>query len=174
MSAPTTGHCPLPSVAAGIEPAVRRDGPARLIFAVTALLVGFVPAVAAFALNPHAASDIGLTAIPVPAWVFVVVWLIIYPSMGVAAAHLWANRGGLDVCVPLAVLVAGLLQSTSFWFTDSLHATAVTDATGILLAATTVWVVSRYSSTAARWLIPWLTWMPITFAIKVAVVSGIL
>ena len=47
------------------------------------------------------------------------------------------------------------------------------DAIGVLLAATTVWVVSRYSGRASRWLIPWLVWMPITLLIKIAALSGV-
>ena len=174
MTAHTTGGCPRAPLSAEIStgPGRRRWG--RLLFAVVALLVGFTPPATVFAVNPHAASDIGLTAVPVPAWVFVAVWSVIYPAIGVAAWHLWTRTTGSDRCVALAVLGAGFVQTTSFWLTDSLRATAVMDATGVLLAGTTLWVVSWFSSTAARWLVPWLVWMPITLGIKVAVLSGLL
>jgi tryptophan-rich sensory protein len=149
----------------------------RALFAVTALLLGFTPATLTFALNPHTADDIGLNAVPIPAWGFIAVWLVIYPGMGLAAWHLWHQRthNNPDYArVPLAVLTAGFLQTTTFWFNDSLRGIAGMDATGVVLSATTVWVISRYSSAAARWLLPWAIWMPITLTIKLAVLTGII
>lgn len=150
----------------------------KALFAAVPLLLGFTPATVIFALNPRAADDIGLTAVPVPAWTFIAVWLVIYPGMGLAAWHLWRRptRTGDDpagACVPMAVLIAGFLQTTAFWFSDSLRGIAGMDATGVVLSATTVWIVSRYSSAAARRLLPWAVWMPITLAIKLGVLAGI-
>lgn len=76
--------------------------------------------------------------------------------------------------VPLVLLAVGVLQTNFFWFTDSLRATAVTDATGMMLAVTTLWAFSCYSRTAARWLWPWAIWMPFTLALKIAVIAGAL
>jgi tryptophan-rich sensory protein len=150
--------------------------PRGVLFAVAAWLLGVAPGAAVFTLNHRAADDIGLTAVPVPAWVFIAVWMVIYPCMGIAAWQLWTQRSerAADAFVPLAVLVAGFLQVHLFWFTDSLRSTAIADATGMLLAATTLWVFSRYSRTAARWLLPWAIWMPVTLAIKIAVITGTL
>lgn len=74
----------------------------------------------------------------------------------------------------MAVLIAGFLQTTAFWFSDSLRGIAGMDATGVVLSATTIWIVSRYSPTAARWLLPWAVWMPVTLAIKLGVLAGII
>jgi tryptophan-rich sensory protein len=145
--------------------------PRGLVYAAVPLLLGQIPGVAAFALDPTIATDIGLTAVPVPAWVFAVVWMIIQPCMGIAAWQLRRDAPGAGVSVPLAVLVAGYVQTKLFWFSDSLHAVAIADATGVLLAATTIWVFSRYSRTAAGWLMPWALWMPVTLAIKIAALA---
>lgn len=135
-------------------------------------LLGQIPPTLTFALNPNAVADIGLNAIPVPAWFFIIFWLIAYGCMGICAWMLVQLPQHRYSCVPLAILLAGYLQSHLFWFTDSLHNTAITDATGILLSATSFWVVRQYSKKAALWLLPWLVWMPITFALKIAAING--
>ena len=162
-------HGGRPQESAG-DPTLRASAAAA---AVAALVVGFLPASVTFVLNPGAATDIGLAAVPIPAWFFVAVWLVIYPCMGVSAWLLWQQRAVTDVSVPLAVLAAGFVQTCAFWLTDGLRTTALLDAIGVLLAGTTVWVVSRYSRRASRWLIPWLVWMPITLLIKIAALSGV-
>jgi tryptophan-rich sensory protein len=144
--------------------------PGGFVYAAVTLLLAQIPGAAAFALNPNTATDIGLTAVPVPAWVFIVVWMVIYPWMGIAA---WRLRQDVHAgtSIPLVVLAAGFLQTKLFWLSDSLRAVAVADATGVLLAVTAVWVFSRYSRAATAWLLPWLVWMPVTLAIKIAVLS---
>jgi tryptophan-rich sensory protein len=74
--------------------------------------------------------------------------------------------------VPITVFVVALLQTLSFWLTNSLRMTAVIDATGLLLAYTVACVYSRYRKAAVWWLLPWLVWMPITLIIKLWVVFG--
>ncbi len=144
--------------------------PSGVVYAAVALMVAQIPGTVAFAVNPDTATDIGLTTVPVPAWVFIVVWMIIYPCMGIAA---WRLRQDVrDAAVPLAVLAGGYLQTKLFWLSDSLHAVAVADATGLLLAVITAWVFSRYSGATARWLLPWLVWMPVTLAIKIVALVG--
>ncbi|MDP4511385.1 MarR family transcriptional regulator [Nonomuraea sp. G32] len=96
----------------------------------------------------EAATDLGMTEVLVPTWVFIAVWLVIKAGMG-------PRHGNL------------------FWLADGLRSIAVIDATGLLLAATTMVVFSRYSPSAARCLLPWLIWMPITLAIKIAAITGI-
>ncbi len=154
--------------------ALPRFWPSGVLFVVVPWLISQIPGTAVFALNPNAAADIGLTRVPVPPWVFIVAWMIIHPSMGVAGWRLWRAAHNIDVGVPLALLAVGVLQTNFFWFTDSLRATAVTDATGMMLAVTTLWAFSRYSRTAARWLWPWAIWMPLTLALKIAVIAGAL
>lgn len=151
-----------------------RFWPVGLLFVLVPVIIGQIPGALAFTLNPEVATDLGMAQVPLPTWVFIAVWLVIKAGMGIAAWQLWrrAPRGS-DVTVPLTVLIAGYLQSNLFWLADGLRSIAVTDATGLLLAATTMVVFSRYSPSAARWLLPWLIWMPITLAIKIAAIAGI-
>ena len=142
--------------------------PQGLLFACGALILGFVPPALTFALRKNAADEIGLTAVSVPAWVFVVVWLIIYPCLGIAAWRLTLPGlvGRPEASVGLVLLAAAFLQTTSFWLTDSLRSTAVMDATGVLLSLTTAFALYTTDRSAAAWLIPWLVWMPITLTLK--------
>ena len=163
--------------AAGVASAQpSRFWPHGLMFVAVPFLVSKVPGSLVFALNPDAADDIGLTAVPVPAWVFIAVWSVIHPSMGMAAWLVWRGREapGRDVFAPLALLLVGFLQTFTFWFTDSLRSTAVIDATGVLLAVAAWSAVRRHSRAGARWLLPWVVWMPVTFAVKIAVITGVL
>jgi tryptophan-rich sensory protein len=107
-----------------------------------------------------------MTRVAVPPWVFIVVWAIIHAGMGLAAWHL-RRSSAVDACVPLALLAVGFLHSNLFWLAEGLRSVAATDATGLLLAAVTTWAVARQSRAAARWLLPWLVWMPITLVIKI-------
>lgn len=141
------------------------------MFALGVLVVGFIPAVLTFLLDPNAATRISLDAVPIPAWVFTAVWLVIYPSMGIATWLVWQQRHEQDSSVPIAVFAAALLQTVFFWLTNSVRMTAVMDLTGVLFACTTAWVYSRYRKVAVWWLVPWLLWMPITFAVKLWALS---
>lgn len=140
-------------------------------FALGVLVLGLLPGGLMFALNPNAASNIGSDAVPLPPWIFVVVWFIIYPSMGVATWLIWQRRREVNVSVPLVVFAAVFLQNLSFWLTNSLRMTAVMDATGMMWAFTLAWVYSRYSKPSVWWLLPLMIWMPITLAIKIWALS---
>jgi tryptophan-rich sensory protein len=86
--------------------------------------------------------------------------------MGLAAWQL-RRSSTEEACVPLALLAVSYVHSNLFWLSEGLRSVAATDATGLLLAAVTTWVFARQSRAAARWLLPWLVWMPITLAIKI-------
>lgn len=126
-----------------------------LPFIALSVLLGQIPRGLTFALNPNAVADIGLDAIPIPAWFFIAFWVVAYGSIGICTWHLVNLPNKRIICMPLAVLLTGYLQTHFFWFTDSLRSTTITDATGILLSATCFWVVSQYSKKAAYWLLPW-------------------
>ena len=137
-----------------------------LLFATSILIIGLIPGALTFALDPNAATRIGLGVTPIPASVFSSVWLIAYPGMGIATWLVWRRRDHADVSIPLAIFGGAFLQTLSFWLTNSLRMTAVVDATGVLLAYTVAWVYWRYRPATLWWLLPWLTWMPITLGIK--------
>jgi tryptophan-rich sensory protein len=142
---------------------------ANAAFAVGAMLLGFLPAALTFTLRKNAANEIGLSELSVPAWVFIAVWAVIYPCMGIAASLVVDSeiRDAVHILVPAIVLAAGFLQTTAFWFTDSLRSTAVTDATGVVLSITAIVVLCATVPSAAPWLLPWLLWMPVTLAVKI-------
>jgi hypothetical protein len=73
--------------------------------------------------------------------------------------------------VPLAVLGCAFLCGLSFWLTNGLLMTSTIDAINLLLAWTTIWVFSRYSTPAALALLPWGVWMPVTLALKLFALS---
>jgi tryptophan-rich sensory protein len=131
------------------------------------LALSAIPGSVAFAVNPDTAVDIGLTRVPLPPWVFIVVWAVIHAGMGLAAWRL--RQSTEDYAVPLALLVVGFLQTNLFWLADGLRSVAAADATGLLLAVVTTWAVARESRAAAWWLVPWVVWMPVTLAVKIAV-----
>jgi len=146
--------------------------PSAIGYAGIPLVLGNIPGSLAFAINPDTATDIGMTRVPVAPWVFVVVWAIIHAGMGLAAWQLRRSAAGestVDACLPLALLAVSYVHTNLFWLSDGLRSVAATDATGLLLAAVTTWAFARQSRTSARWLVPWLVWMPITLAIKIAV-----
>ena len=148
---------------------IRRFWPGGVGYAAVPLLLAQVPGRLTFALNPHAAEDIGMGRVGVPTWVFIAVWVVIYPCLGIAAWRV--RRDVADASVPLAVLTAGFLQTFLFWLSDGLRAVAAADATGVLLAVTSVWVFSRYSRAAMWWLLPWVVWMPVTLVVKIIALS---
>ncbi len=155
-----------------LGPAARTPRWTAPLFALAMMAIGLLPGWLTFALDPHTPTRIGLGVVPVPAWVFTLVWVVAYPCMGVATWLVWRRRGEVDVAVPLAIFAAALVQTFSFWFTQSVQMTAVLDAIGVLLAYTVAWVYARYAPVAVWWLLPWLLWMPITLAIKLWVVFG--
>lgn len=175
-TAPRAPEHPDGTTADGLARPMPRFWPSGLVFVAIPFVLSKIPGAVTFAVNPNAAEDIGLTEVPVPAWLFITVWAVIYPCMGVAGWQVWRHcvTQGADAVVPLVVLSVGLLQTFSFWLTDSLRTTAIVDATGVLLALTTWCVFARYSRSAARWLVPWAAWMPITLAIKIAALTGAL
>jgi translocator protein len=138
-----------------------------IAYAAVPLLLANIPGAVAFAVDPNLAEDIGMTRVAVPPWVFVVVWAIIHGGMGLAAWQLRRSSSTVDACLPLALLAVSYVHSNLFWLAEGLRSVAATDATGLLLAAVTTWAFARQDRLAARLLLPWLVWMPITLAIKV-------
>jgi translocator protein len=145
--------------------------PIGALFAMGALVVGLLPSALTFALRKDPVAAIGLDRVPLPGWFFTLVWVVIYPCMGVAAWRIWTRLPDAPALTMLALLVvaATLVQTTSFWLTDSLRSTAVIDATGVLLAGLSLAAAILAGGGGALWLTPLAIWMPITLGIKIAV-----
>jgi len=143
-----------------------------VVFAVVMLIIGMLPGSIAFMLDPSTPTRIGLGEIPIPAPVFVMVWLIAYPCMGVATWLIWRRRDTINVSVPIAIFIVGFLNTFIFWFTNSVYMTAVIDFVVLSLAYTVAFVYFQYDKRTLLWLLPWLIWMPITFGVKVLTVLG--
>ena len=143
---------------------------ALMVFMLAPLVVGFIPPGIVFGLMPDSSARLGLAEVHLPAWVFIAVWLVVYPGMGLAAFTVWRSNQPL-ASVPLAMLGCAFFVTLSFWLTNGLLMTATIDAINLLLAWTSLWVFSRYSKRAALALLPWALWMPVTLALKVHAVS---
>jgi tryptophan-rich sensory protein len=65
---------------------------------------------------------------------FWLVWLIIYPSMGVATWLVWRRRKDVHVYEPLLIFAVSLVQGFTFWLSQSLRMTQIIDGTGLMLA----------------------------------------
>ncbi|WP_020603891.1 TspO/MBR family protein [Spirosoma spitsbergense] len=103
---------------------------------------------------------------------FWVVWLILYPSMGLAAGHVWLKRKEADVRGPMIFYASILL--TNFMFLPIANVSngnpaimTFMDINGVLTAILLGWIFSRYSKPAFYWLLPLLVWMPITAMFKI-------
>ncbi|MEM8535918.1 MAG: TspO/MBR family protein [Chloroflexota bacterium] len=138
------------------------------MFAVGMLAIGMVTALLATTFLPNdvftAQNEPAFAPI---AWLFWSVWIVIYPSMGIATYLVWRLRGVEDVTLPLLLFVVSLLQGLSFWLSDTVRMTTIIDATGLLLSYAVAYAYSRHSRAAVLWLLPLLIWMPITLALKI-------
>ncbi|MDJ0755157.1 MAG: tryptophan-rich sensory protein [Ardenticatenaceae bacterium] len=100
-------------------------------------------------------------------WIFWAVWIVIYPSLGVATYLIWKRRHVEDVTLPLLLFGVSLIQGFTFWLSDTVRMTTVIDGTGLLFSYTLAFVYYRHSKSAALWLLPLLIWMPITLILKI-------
>jgi tryptophan-rich sensory protein len=135
-------------------------------FAVALLALGLGVAFLALATRPALEGVVEQPDLLFPPWVFWAVWLLIYPAQGVALWLIWRQRRAKNVSAPVILFAVAWLQNLTFWLTDSLVTTAFIDTVGLALAYATAWLFARYSRAAARWLLPWLIWMPITTVLK--------
>lgn len=143
------------------------------LFVTMPVILGQIPAGIAFTLNPNITTDIGVDILPIPAWFFISLWIVIYAGMGITAWKILTLKSDSIKCIPIGILVSGFLTTHFFWFTESFRTTANFDALGIIISFTAYWVCSQYSRKATLWLLPWVIWMPTTFALKIAALNGV-
>lgn len=134
-----------------------------LLFALGTLIAGMIPALIAFAFGGQAVNSVSDSALGS----FWVVWIAIYPSMGIATWYIWRQRLDMDVSIPLVLFAASFIQGLTFWLSNNVQMNSVIDMTGLGLAYIVAWVYGRYSRRALYWLIPWLIWMPFTTLLKI-------
>lgn len=143
-----------------------------ITFALGTLLIGFLAASAGFTFVPLVPPYRQLPFLYPPLWFFWVVWLVIYPSWGVATWLVWRKRAVADVRGALALYVITLIGNTLFLPIGNLSGgnpaiLSLMDANGVFSSWITFWLYTRYSKQARWFLLPLLIWMPLTFLLKV-------
>ncbi len=143
-------------------------------FALGTLAVGMVSAVLSFmTAGAHSASNPAgvLPSLWPPAWVFWLVWIVIYPCAGVATWRVWRQRRQFDVRGALVLYGVDILGALFFLPLSNLTANSpavltLLDANGLLGTSALAWLYSRYEKAAVWWLLPFLVWMPLTLTLK--------
>lgn len=140
-------------------------------FSIGTLVVGMLTAYVSFALFPLDRTYT-LPVVYPPLWMFWVVWLILYPTMGLAAGHIWLKRREFDIRGAMIFYASILL--TNFMFLPIANVSngnpaimTFMDINGVLTAGLLGWLFSRYSKQAFYWLLPLILWMPVTTAFKI-------
>jgi translocator protein len=145
-----------------------------VFFSVTTFLVGQLAGFFSylfFPFNPNSNNYI-LPSIYPANWVFIVVWIILYPCMGLSMGHIYKLRKNVDIS---GVLIAYLIMlSANLMFLPIMNLSkgnpaimTFMDFNGIVSALLFSWLCFKYSKTAYYWSLPLTIWMPITFIIKV-------
>ena len=133
------------------------------------VFVGNIPPAVFFSTVKDANERLDADKVRIHGAIFTIIWIINYAGFGYTLYRMSLLD---DPTVPMTVIVASVIQSYSFYFTNSLRMTAYIDAMGILMGAMTAIVVSKFDLLGLYGLIPWLAWMPLTFAIKIAAING--
>ena len=140
-------------------------------FSIGTLVVGMLTAYLSFSLFPLNRTY-NLPVVYPPQWLFWVIWLILYPTMGLAAGHIWLKRAEFDVRGALIFYASILLTNVMFLPIANVSngnpaIMTFMDINGVLTAGLLGWLFSRYSTPAFYWLLPLLIWMPITATVKI-------
>lgn len=106
------------------------------LFIAIPVIIGQLPAGLVFALNPNITANIGLDILPIPAWFFIGLWVVIYAGIGITAYKILNLKTQSIKCIPVGILVSGFLTTHFFWFTESFRTTAILDALGIIISFT--------------------------------------
>ena len=104
-----------------------------------------------------------------PAWVFPVVWGIIYALMGIGAARIWmtAEKGGINLF--LTQLIVNFFWPLLFFNTQA-YGFAVLWLVGLWLLVLAMILAFRKSDRLAAWLqIPYLLWLTFALYLNVGV-----
>ena len=166
MLNPSASHTP---------PTKRFPWQTTLMFAVGVLLLGMVDALVTmlvFQGNPAKNAIYRNPPIWPPDWVFWVVWIVIYPCLGVATALIWKQRFSVPVGRAIAFFVVLLSITLIFLPLSSAingnpAGLTMMDTTAFLFAYATAWAYRRVTQNAVWWLVPLLIWTPVTLLLKI-------
>jgi tryptophan-rich sensory protein len=130
---------------------------------------------AAFAgilLAPPAAAATALPSLlSLPPWFFWMVWLVIYPALGIAVWHVWRTPASPVRQRALAYFVIFFLVNIAFLpltaLIPGLWTAFLLDLIGLVMALGLAWWFQRAAPASWVWLLPLLIWLPITTLNKV-------
>jgi translocator protein len=105
-------------------------------------------------------------------WVFWVVWIVIYPCLGVATALIWQRRHTIPIrraiiCFTALLAVTLLFLPLSDVVQGNPLGLTLMDASAFLLSYALAWAYGRVTRTALWWLVPLLLWTPVTLLLKI-------
>lgn len=154
------------------------DKRALFLFPILTLVLGQVSGGLSFALFPFDPSTSAYLAPAFypPNWLFIAVWIILYPSLGMSFALVWRERSRVATNGATAMFIVLLFQTMLFVpimniSKGSPAIMTLLDTNATLTTFLYVWIVSRISQSAYLWMIPLMIWMPVTTAIKIAMWS---
>jgi tryptophan-rich sensory protein len=146
----------------------RISGP--LPFALGALALGSSAVAVALPLAPGRDLSRASPGVALAPWLFVAVWTLIYPCLGVATWRIYLRRH--DPEARSALVVFGLLAVLLWTFLPLVAAaheqrvTAILDVVATIHAFVAAHQFARVDRTAAHWMLPLLCWLPVTTLLK--------
>jgi tryptophan-rich sensory protein len=152
---------------------------AALAFAGGVLAIGIISAFIGFLLTDPSRSVQTLpTLLSLPPWFFWVVWIVIYPALGVATYLVWQTPTSLGRRMALVYFTLYLASNIAFLPINALIPgvwTAFTlDVIGGIAGIGLAVAFYRVAPRSLPWLLPLLVWLPITTANKVPAILHLL
>jgi benzodiazapine receptor len=162
-------------LAANHKPTIRFSWRMALLLAVGILLLGMSDALLSMLFtHGNPAKNFLYRYPPIwPAdWVFWVVWIVIYPCLGVATAFIWQHRHAVPIrraliCFVVLLAVTLLFLPLSAVVQGNPIGLTLMDASAFLLSYALAWVYGRVTRMALWWLVPLLLWTPVTLLLKI-------
>ena len=145
------------------------------LFAAGVLLLGMTDAmITMLVAHGNPAKNPGYHYPPIwPAdWVFWVVWIVIYPCLGVATALIWQRRQTFSiqhamVCFVVLLAVTLLFLPLSDVVQGNPVGLTLMDTSAFLLSYALAWTYGRIARLTLWWLVPLLLWTPLTLLLKI-------
>lgn len=150
-----------------------------LPFALGILILGMMSAWLGFLLTRPQANDPTLpTLLDLPPFFFWMVWIVIYPALGVAVWHIWRLRG--DTRARHALLVFGVYLLTNLAFVPltalipGIWTAFLLDVIGLVGGVLVAWMFWNSARKSLAWMLPLLIWLPITTINKLPAILELL